>query len=95
MPGPRRPQTLYTNTLYRRLGGVSPTGKSFRVVRACARARALVVKSERGQMLSESLFPFPFLPRQVFPFPFWGWEVFPFPLWDQVNPSESKEGEMQ
>merc|ERR1712185_312018 len=48
------------------IGGVSSTGKSFRVVRACARCVCLV---SSGQKCVGRRFPFSLFRREVFPFP--------------------------
>ena len=48
------------------VGGLSSTGKSFRVVRACARCVCLV---SSGQKSTGGGFPFSLFQREVFPFP--------------------------
>ena len=48
------------------VGGLSSTGKSFRVVRACARCVCLV---SSGQKSLGRGFPFSLFQREVFPFP--------------------------
>ena len=49
------------------VGGVSPTGKSFRVVRACAWFGCLV---RSGPEIACAPFPFSLFPQEAFPFPF-------------------------
>ena len=55
--------------------GVSPTGRSFRFVRACG----LVAQWNWITKEAACIFPFPFMARPAFPFPFWGRRAFPFP----------------
>ena len=64
------------------VGGVSPTGKSFRLVRACV--RAVCMSSEIGVKFSGPALSL---------FPFWlvsGLSLFPFPLRNQVKSGEIK-----
>ena len=58
-----RPQT---ETMHIEGGGVSPTGKSFRVVRTCV--RAVWLPSEIGVKTKGGRFPFSLFPPIVFPF---------------------------
>ena len=76
-------------TFNRRLGGregcqgLSPTGKSFRFVRACARCP---LPSGNEPQIGSSMFSlFPFRRGRLSLFRFWGWP-FPFPLRSKVNP---------
>ena len=59
------------------VGGVRPTGKSFRFVRTCVRAAQSLVKS--GKKVRRVPFPFSLLWCRSFPFPFGG-STFPFSL---------------
>ena len=71
------------------VGGVSPTGKSFRVV-PCVRAcvRAVWMPSENQIKFPVGPLPFSLLAAGGLPFSLLWREVFPFPLWDLVSPGE-------
>jgi len=77
---------------YRRLGGVRPTGKSFRFVsfvRACVCARGLVVEWNFGSIYGLCPLPFPFCRERFSLFPC-GVRVSPSETkWDQARPSET------
>ena len=82
--GPRTPYVHMIYHMISEVGGVSPTGKSFRVVRACARSGCLV---RTRQNVDREPFPFSLFAPAGVPFSLLGMGGVPFSL---VGPSESK-----